>query len=351
MRVSRVIAVTLTVLAMVVTSATCSATTRPDAPRDAPTAVASNLNVPWGIAFLPDGTALITERDSAKILSLKAGEVTEVQTIAAASPEGEGGLLGIAVSPNYREDKLLFVYYTAASDNRIAKLRIGGAPEPIVTGIPKSGIHNGGRLKFGPDGMLYATAGDASNSDNSQDLSSLGGKILRMTPEGKPAPGNPFDNSLVYSYGHRNVQGIAWDSQKRMFASEFGQNTWDELNRIEAGDNYGWPNCEGECGNDQYVDPLLTWSTSEASPSGIAVHNGSVYLAALSGERIWRTAIRQDGTVGEPEALFEGQYGRLRTAVVAPGGALWVATSNTDGRGTPAPEDDRILRISNPARG
>lgn len=203
--------------------------------------IVQGLQVPWGVAFLPDGTALVTERETRNILQISTKlKKKKIQTIEQAYADGEGGLMGIAVSPDYETDETVFIYYTTEADNRIAKLKLGEKPQPIVTGIPVSGIHNGGRLGFGPDGYLYATTGDASDTGLSQDRKSLGGKILRMTRDGKPAPGNPFDN-LVWSYGHRNSQGIAWDTQKRLWSVEFGQNEWDELNLVKRGGNYGWP--------------------------------------------------------------------------------------------------------------
>jgi glucose/arabinose dehydrogenase len=313
-------------------------------PDSAVKTLVSGLVAPWGLAFLPDGSALVTERDSARILSVTAdGTVREVQRIDEARPSGEGGLLGIAVSPSYASDRWVYVYYTAASDNRIARLRLGERPQPILTGIPRAGNHNGGRLAFGPDGMLYAGTGDAAQRGRAQDRANLGGKILRMTPEGAPAAGNPFGGSVVWSMGHRNVQGLAWDAQGRMYASEFGQNRYDELNRIEPGRNYGWPEVEGPgSGGGRYVEPIATWATDDASPSGIAIAGERVYMACLRGQRLYRIGL--DGKA--PEVLLAGKYGRLRHVALAPDGSLWVLTSNRDGRGSPSRDDDRILRLT-----
>ncbi|NUT36448.1 MAG: PQQ-dependent sugar dehydrogenase [Hamadaea sp.] len=351
-----------------------SAPTQPSGPAEATrAAVVSDRHVavrdlaaPWGVAFLPDGSALVTERDSRRVVAVaKDGAVSEVAVITESDAGGEGGLMGIAASPRYAEDRTLFLYYTAARDNRIARWRIGERPQPIVTGIPISGIHNGGRLGFGPDGFLYAGTGDASERGNSQDLKSLGGKILRMTTEGKPAPGNPYPDSLVWSYGHRNVQGFGWDSGGHMWATEFGQNDWDEINRIEPGKNYGWPEVEGVGNDPRYVDPVVAWEPDEASCSGATIVPGKaaatggasaspaatsdmMVVACLRGRRLWLVPI--DGTkgtaAGQPVAALRDEYGRLRHAALAPDGSVWVLTSNKDGRGTPEAGDDRIIRVS-----
>ena len=229
--------------------------------------LATDLEVPWSLAFLPGGDALVTERDSGRLLRVSpSGDVREIQTL----PEGgsgEGGLLGLAVSPDYEDDRYIYAYYTTGVDNRVVRFRMGETPEPILTGIPSNTYHDGGRIKFGPDGMLYVSTGDAGDSENSQDRSSLGGKILRIAPDGSIPPDNPFPGNPVYSYGHRNVEGLAWDSEGRLYASEFGASTWDEVNRIEAGENYGWPAVEGRGGEDQgYVDPITVWPHLRSLP-------------------------------------------------------------------------------------
>ena len=240
-----------------------------------PSVLASGLAVPWAIAFLPDGDALVTERDTARLLLVTSqGRVMVAGTVPGVVPGGEGGLLGLAVSPSFRQDRLVYVYFSTAEDNRIARFRYAdgriGPLSTLVTGIPHAAIHNGGRLAFGPDGMLYAGTGEHGEPSLAQDKNSLGGKILRMTPAGAPAPGNPA-GTLAWSYGHRNVQGLAWDQDGRMYAAELGQDSFDEVNRIERGRNYGWPAVEGTGGEPRYTDPEVTWSPEQASPSGAAI--------------------------------------------------------------------------------
>ncbi|SDJ65453.1 Glucose/arabinose dehydrogenase, beta-propeller fold [Nonomuraea maritima] len=318
-----------------------SAQAAPGAPVD----VATSLSVPWGIAFLPGGDALVTERDTGRLLRVSpSGDVRELAKIDGVRPDGEGGLMGVAV-----RDEHVFLYYTADRDNRIVRYRLAGdalsEPTVIVQGIPKGGIHNGGRLAFGPDGYLYATTGEVGDGSLAQDRDSLGGKILRMTTDGAPAPGNPFD-TLVFSYGHRNVQGLAWDPSGRLYASEFGQNRYDEINAIRPGANYGWPVIEGRGDDRRFVNPILTWATDEASPSGMAYANGSLWVGALRGERLWQVPLTADGAPGRPVAHLTGRYGRLRAVAVAPDGKLWVGTSNMDGRGTPHSGDDRLFALT-----
>jgi glucose/arabinose dehydrogenase len=321
-------------------------TARPGTPRD----LATGLSVPWAIAFLPGGDALVTERDTARLLRVTpAGKVSTVAKVPGVSPAGEGGLLGVAVSPSYARDHWVFLYYSAASENRIVRFDYRGrgisGARTLVSGIPRGPIHNGGRLAFGPDHMLYASTGETGRGELAQDRSSLGGKILRMTLDGRPAPGNPF-GTLVWTYGHRNVQGLAWDEKGRMFATEFGQDRFDEINRIEKGHNYGWPVVEGFGGDPKrYTAPLVTWTTDEASPSGLAYDRGSLWAGALRGRRLWQVPVVANGITGKPVARLTGRYGRIRAVATAPDGSLWVSTSNRDGRGDPRKGDDRILAV------
>ncbi|MFC7846227.1 PQQ-dependent sugar dehydrogenase [Streptomyces sp. NPDC001046] len=318
--------------------------------------VAEGLDSPWGLAPVPGGGLLVSSRDEATIVRVddKTGRKTELGEVAGVSAAGEGGLLGIALSPDFASDRMIYAYFTSASDNRIVRMLYDdrkpageqlGAPDTVFKGIPKGFVHNGGRIAFGPDRMLYAGTGESGDTGLSQDKDSLGGKILRLTPEGEPAPGNPLPDSPVYSYGHRNVQGLAWDERQRLFASEFGQDTWDELNAIEPGGNYGWPEAEGASDDSGYRNPVDQWSTGEASPSGIAYAEGSVWMAGLRGKRLWRVPLDGTKASAQPQPFLEDEYGRLRTVVAAGGDRLYVMTSNTDGRGSPKDGDDRILEV------
>jgi len=324
----------------------------PVSPVARPTEIATGLEAPWSILRLESGSTLISERDSGTIVELTAdGEQRDVGTVEGVVHVGEGGLLGLATQPG--DESAVFVYLTAASDNRIVRIELTGAAgsyalgesSDILTGLEKASNHDGGRIAFGPDGMLYATVGDASNRESSQDLDSLNGKILRMSPTGSAPDDNPFPDSLVYSYGHRNPQGIAWDDNGQLFAAEFGQNTWDEFNRIDAGGNYGWPEVEGIADGDEFIDPLLQWATDDASPSGLAYVRGTFFMASLKGERIWAIYTDDEGGAGT-FAWFEGEYGRIRDVTAGPDGTLWFLTNNTDGRGSPAADDDRLIQSS-----
>ncbi|MEH0827641.1 MULTISPECIES: PQQ-dependent sugar dehydrogenase [unclassified Micromonospora] len=314
-----------------------------------PQVVATGLQVPWGLDFLPDGSALVAQRDRGTVVRVRPGRAPrQVARIAGVVAGGEAGLLGLAVSPTFRRDRLVYVCFTTASDIRIVRFRLDlpQFPQVILSGVRRASAHDGGRIAFGPDGMLYAGIGDALVPADAQNLASRNGKILRMRPDGRVPADNPFAGSLVYSYGHRNVQGLAWDARGRLFATEFGQSTWDEVNLIVPGGNYGWPVVEGRSGNPRFRDPVVVWNPAEASPSGAAFAEGTLFVAALRGARLWAVPIGVSGEVGTPTAELRGVYGRLRTVERAPDGSLWVATSNRDGRGTPAADDDRILRVT-----
>ena len=349
--------------------------------------VATGLRSPWGLTFLPNHDVLVGERDSGQLVLLPVdpeapagyGKPRVLGTLPGVYHVAEGGLLGLAVSPSFGTDHLVYAYLTTKTDNRIVRFTVDGAAgqqftigdlHPILTGIAAGTFHNGGRIAFGPDGMLYAGVGDTKEPSYPQNLASLNGKILRMRPDGSVPPDNPFPRSLVYSYGHRNVQGLAWDSSGRLWATEFGQNLWDEINLIRPGGNYGWPLVEGFAGAQgasappatpgaKFIDPVVTWPVDQASPSGAAILGDTLYAAALRGQRIWSVDLRPSASptataatgvtsapgVGTPLALRTAVYGRLRTLTVAPDGSLWVVTNNTDGRGTPGPDDDRIIAL------
>jgi glucose/arabinose dehydrogenase len=310
-----------------------------------PEDIATNLDVPWGIAFLPDGTALIAERDSGAIRHMtQPGVITNIGSVPGVAARGEGGLLGLATA-----GQTVFAYLTTAGDNRVVTMRYDGAsltePSPILTGIPASSVHDGGRIAFGPDGKLYVTTGESGDPGIAQDRSSLGGKILRINPDGSIPSDNPDPASPVWSFGHRNIQGLAWDSAGRLWVTEYGANRVDELNLIQRGGNYGWPIAEGRADTPGLIDPAIEWGTGEASPSGLAYFGGSLWVACLRGQRLYRIPVGADGSVAGATPLFVGQYGRLRTVVAAPDGALWFTTSNRDGRGSARDGDDRILQF------
>ncbi|MGH3646964.1 MAG: PQQ-dependent sugar dehydrogenase [Micromonosporaceae bacterium] len=317
-----------------------------------PTTVSTGWTIPWAISWLPDGqSALITERDHFRVWRVTlSGQKTLIGTVPnSQTTGGEGGLMGVAVSPTWNgtTDQDVFFMHTSTDNNRIVKMSFNGSSlsgyTVLVNGIRKNRFHNGGRLKFGPDGFLYASTGDAQQSSLAQDRNSLNGKILRVTRTGAAAPGNPF-GTRIYSYGHRNPQGLAWDSAGRLWSSELGQSSVDELNLILPGRNYGWPTCEGSCNVAGMENPKKTFSVSSCSPSGIAIVNDTVYMTALRGERLWR--IELNGTsAGATSSYFVGTYGRLRAIATVPGvNAIWFGTTNADNNGGEPDGSDRIRR-------
>ncbi|PZF82047.1 PQQ-dependent sugar dehydrogenase [Jiangella anatolica] len=314
--------------------------------------IVTGLAAPWSIAFVPGGSgeALVTLRDEGTIVLVDdTGAVTPVGPVPGVDGTGEGGLLGLAFDPASPSD--LYVYATMGSQNVVQRtVYSAGSLGPfsvVLDGIPAGTRHDGGRLAFGPDGMLYISTGESGNPDDAQDLDSLGGKILRITPGGDVPADNPIDGSPIWSYGHRNVEGLAFDDAGRLWASEFGDREADEVNLISPGHNYGWPFVEGIAGDPDYVDPVVEWRpTSESSPSGLAYVRDTLFVAALRGERLWQVPLTADGAAAGAPAAFVTDYGRLRDAVVAPDGTLWVLTNNTDSRGDPRSGDDRILRLT-----
>lgn len=313
-----------------------------------PEVIAENLDAPWSIVFV-DQTPVISERDTGRIVELdENGTTRELATVEQTMSPGEGGLLGIAVHDSY-----LYAHLTTQADNRIVRYSITGepgtlelsAPDIIFVGIPAAGYHNGGRIAFGPDDKLYVTTGDALEPSTAQDLDSLAGKILRLTPDGDIPEDNPFEDSPVYSYGHRNPQGLAWTEDGTMYSSEFGEDTWDELNIIEPGGNYGWPEVEGIGGDENYIDPVQQWTPAEASPSAIEFRDETLFMVSLRGQRLWEIPLTNVATSTDH---FIDDFGRLRDVTTAPDGSLWILTNNTDGVGQPSEGDDRILRIEEP---
>ncbi len=319
--------------------------------------VAGGLEVPWALAFTPDGRLFVTERPG-RVRIVRAGrldpEPLATLTVAA---RGEAGLMGLALDPAFSQSGRLYLCYTLAKGsrmvNRVSVLTVrqdrATDERVLVDDIPGAGIHDGCRLKFGPDGKLYVTTGDAGESRLSQRLDSPAGKILRLNADGSVPADNPSPGSPVYSSGHRNVQGIAWDRTGQLWASEHGPSGFpcchDEINRIAPGRNYGWPEVYGKADDRRFVDPVVESGRSTWAPSGIAILGDDLYVTALRGERLLRLRLGPEGTVTSVTSLFEGVYGRLREAVAGPDGALYVTTSNRDGRGRPASDDDRILRI------
>jgi glucose/arabinose dehydrogenase len=314
------------------------------------TTIASGVDVGWGVVFLPDGSSLFSERNSFTIYRLtEAGQKTLAGKISqAVGTGGEGGLLGLEIGPDFATDHWLYAYHTASEGNRVIRIKyengalVQSSYQILIQGIAQNRYHNGGRLRFGPDGKLYATAGDAQNSANAQNSGSLNGKILRINPDGTIPPDNPFGNA-VWSMGHRNPQGLDFDSKGQLWAAEFGDNSFDEVNLIDKGGNFGWPNCEGNqgsCGG--YIAPKMTWPTSQASPSGLTIINDYLFVATTVGQRVYRMQIDAGSNLVDQKTYFQGSYDRLRTVEVDKQGDIWLTTS-TDKDGVAF--NDRILHI------
>jgi glucose/arabinose dehydrogenase len=321
------------------------------------TQIATDTDIPWGLVTLADGTILYNRRDAHDIVHLN--PVTGAQTSVGIVPnvdntDGEGGLLGLALSPGFASDHWLYIMHTSTSDNRIVRIKLAndkldiGSEQVLLNGILRNKFHNGGRLRFGPDGKLYASTGDAQNGDNAQNKASLNGKVLRINPDGSVPSDNPFGN-YVWSYGHRNPQGLAFDSQGRLWEQEFGNAVMDETNLITKGGNYGWPACEGTsgtCGTAGFIGPKRTYPTADGSCSGIAVVRDVLYVACERGTRMYREVI-SGSELTNVQAYFNGTYGRLRTVEPAPDGGLWLTTTNNgDKDSIPNNSNEKIFHVT-----
>lgn len=316
--------------------------------------VVSGLHVPWALAFAPDGRLFVTERPG-RIRLVEDGRLAPepVATLPVAQ-YGESGLMGLALDPAFRESGHLYVCYTLQKGadlvNRVVRLSLNrdgraGGERVLLDDMTGAMIHDGCRLKFGPDGKLYVTMGDAAVARLAQQRDSLSGKILRINADGSVPADNPFPGSPIYSLGHRNAQGLAWDAAGRLLAAEHGSSAHDEVNHIRPGRNYGWPEVRGRAGDPRFVDPIIESGSDTWAPSGIAFLGGDLFVAGLRGQRLLRITLSPALSVIRVGALLDRTHGRLRDVVVGPDGALYVATSNRDGRGSPAPDDDRILRV------
>ena len=326
-------------------------------------AILSSLEVPWALAFAPDGRLFVAERvGRVRIVNLSTSTSETALTLDDVFRQGEAGLLGLALAPDFAATRLVYLYYSAVvgngAVNRIVRYREAGGRlaerAVLLDNIPAATIHDGGRLRFGPDGLLYATAGDAANSSLAQDPASLAGKFLRIERDGLAPRGNPF-GSPVFSWGHRNPQGFDWHPVTgEIWATEHGNSGNDEINVIHAGVNYGWPTIEA-AQTFPNMEPPVTFFNPAIAPSGAAFYQGTrfpqfagnLFAATLRGVHLLRLVVDAQGRrVTRQERLLEGTFGRLRDVAVGPDGFIYICTNNRDGRGSPAAGDDRIIRLS-----
>ncbi|QLH02918.1 glucose sorbosone dehydrogenase [Nitrosopumilus cobalaminigenes] len=328
--------------------------------------IADNLIIPWSIDWLPDGTILFTERNG-NLRVIQHGILLQEPLLSLSVGGVEGGMLGVTVDPNYSENNYIYLYYTynelLTTKNKLVRYQFSDGilneDRILIDGIPGGPFHDGGRIQFGPDGKLYVTTGEAGLPDLSQDLNSLGGKILRINSDGTIPNDNPWKNSPVYSIGHRNPQGIDWDESGNLFATEHGPSGWrgvahDEINKIVAGANYGWPDVIGDEKKEELVNPILHSGKDTWAPSGAEFYDsdkipqwkGKYFVATLRGSHLHMIEFDSEkNSVNSHEKLFQDEFGRLRDVQTGPDGFLYILTSNQDGRGTPKTNDDKILRI------
>jgi glucose/arabinose dehydrogenase len=316
--------------------------------------IAQNLEIPWEIIILPNGDILTTERPGRLIkISPKTQVISEIQGV---RHVGEGGLLGMALHPDFENNNYIYLYYTTQENNLTNKVSRFVLSENslsqetvIIDNIPASQNHDGGRIAFGPDGMLYITTGDSSQASLAQDTKSLAGKILRINNDGSIPDDNPFGNE-IYSYGHRNPQGLAWDNEGRLWATEHGpsgtQSGYDEINLIVKGGNFGWPEITGDQQKEDLISPVIqSGSTETWAPAGIVFLNNSLFFTGLRGQTLYKAEIISKDQL-KLERLMSNEYGRLRAITKDNNGNLYLSTSNLDGRGSPKANDDKILKIS-----
>lgn len=317
--------------------------------------LSQQLDIPWEIVFLPNGDYLITQRPGTLLLLNKNG--TKTQQIQGVTPTGEGGLLGLTLHPEFSANRKIYLYMTYNQNNELANKveqytlndAVLSERKVIIDGIRGSAIHDGGRIAFGPDKMLYVTTGDAGQTKLAQDTNSLNGKILRITDEGNVPADNPFNNE-IYSYGHRNAQGITWDEEGNLWATEHGpsglQTGYDELNKITKGGNYGWPDVRGDEKKDGTIAPIIHSGSSETwAPSGAVYYKNNIYFTGLRGETIYKAELQANSTV-TITTHFPKEFGRIRTITLGPDNNFYILTNNTDGRGIPKENDDKLIRIN-----
>ncbi|MBI2010804.1 MAG: PQQ-dependent sugar dehydrogenase [Candidatus Colwellbacteria bacterium] len=326
-------------------------------PAEAVTIVVENLEIPWDIAFLPGGDLLVTERTGRLTRISSSGERVEIP-INRVKSKGEGGLLGLVLHPDFSRNHLLYLYLTAPgeegqTENRVERYRLEGnklVDEKLIIGnIPGALYHDGGRMEFGPDGLLYITTGDATKENLAQDRNSLAGKILRLKDDGQVPEDNPF-GTPVYSYGHRNPQGLAWDDEGRLWATEHGRSGLlsglDEINLVQKGLNYGWPEIQGEETAPDMVSPVLqSGSDVTWAPASLTYFKGRLFFGGLRGEALYEARL-EGNQIAELKVHFKGEFGRIRTVRLGLDKMLYLTTSNRDGRGRPGAGDDKIIKIS-----